>query len=55
VNYLAAKVNTANKKNNRAARDFLEFLKSSEAQFILEQAGFIPATETELNTSIPLP
>jgi hypothetical protein len=55
VNYLAAKVNTANKKNYRAARDFLEFLKSSEAQFILEQAGFIPATETELNTSIPLP
>jgi hypothetical protein len=55
VNYLAAKVDTSNERNNRAARDFLDFLKSPEAQFILEQAGFIPATETELNTSIPLP
>jgi hypothetical protein len=55
VNYLAAKVDTANEKNNRAARDFLEFLKSPEAQSILELAGFIPATETELNTTIPLP
>ncbi len=55
VNYLAAKVDTANEKNNRAARDFLEFLKSPEAQVILERAGFIPATEDELNTTIPLP
>jgi len=55
VNYLAAKVATANNKNKKAARDFLEFLKSPEAQFILEQAGFIPATEAELNMSIPLP
>lgn len=55
VNYLATKVKTANNKNKRAAKDFLKFLKSDEAQFILEQAGFIPATEDELNTSIPLP
>jgi len=45
VNYLAAKIDTANEKNNRAARDFLKFLKSPEAQVILERAGFIPATE----------
>jgi ABC-type molybdate transport system substrate-binding protein len=55
VNYLAAKIDTANEKNNRAARNFLEFLKSPEAQVILERAGFIPATQTELNTTIPLP
>lgn len=55
VNYLAAKVDTANEKNNRAARDFLKFLKSPEAQKILELAGFIPATDDELNTIIPLP
>ena len=55
VNYLAAKVATANNKNKKAARDFLKFLKSDEAQVILERAGFIPATETELNTTIPLP
>lgn len=55
VNYLAAKVATANNKNKNAARDFLEFLKSDEAQVILERAGFIPATETELNTTIPIP
>jgi hypothetical protein len=55
VNYLATKIDTANEKNNRAARDFLEFLTSPEAQVILERAGFIPATETELNTVIPLP
>lgn len=55
VNYLAAKIDTANEKNNRAARDFLKFLKSPEAQVILESAGFIPATQTELNTTIPLP
>ncbi|MGD8311529.1 MAG: substrate-binding domain-containing protein, partial [Gammaproteobacteria bacterium] len=55
VNYLAAKINTASEKNNRAARDFLEFLRSSEAQFILESAGFIPATADELNTTTTLP
>lgn len=55
VNYLAARVDTANEKNNRAARDFLNFLKSPEAQVILERAGFIPATADELNTSTPLP
>lgn len=55
VNYLATKIDTANEKNNRAARDFLQFLKSTEAQIILERAGFIPATDTELNTVIPLP
>jgi len=55
VNYLAAKIDTANEKNSKAARDFLEFLKSNEAQVILERAGFIPATEDELNTTIPLP
>jgi hypothetical protein len=55
VNYLAAKIDTANEKNSKAARDFLEFLKSDEAQVILERAGFIPATETELDTTIPLP
>ena len=61
VNYLAAKIDTANKKskrnkkNKRAARNFLKFLKSPEAQVILERAGFIPATPTELNTTIPLP
>ena len=55
VNYLAARIDTANKKNKKAARDFLKFLKSDEAQVILERAGFIPATETELNTTVPLP
>jgi hypothetical protein len=55
VNYLAAKVATANNKNKKAARDFLEFLKSDEAQVILERAGFIPATEDELDTTISLP
>ncbi|MGB5718962.1 MAG: substrate-binding domain-containing protein, partial [Gammaproteobacteria bacterium] len=55
VNYLAAMIDTANEKNNLAARDFLKFLKSPEAQVILERAGFIPATPTELNTTIPLP
>ena len=55
VNYLAAKIDTANEKNNRAARDFLEFLKSDEAQVILERAGFIPATEDELNMTIQVP
>lgn len=55
VNYLAAKVKTANNKNKKAAKDFLKFLKSDEAQVILERAGFIPATPTELNTTIPLP
>jgi hypothetical protein len=55
VNYLAAKVKTANNKNKKAAKDFLKFLKSPEAQFILEFAGFIPATDDELNTTIPLP
>ena len=53
VNYLAAALNNAKKPG--AAKDFLNFLKSDEAQFILERAGFIPATETELNTDIPLP
>lgn len=55
VNYLAAKIDTANEKNSRAARDFLKFLKSPEAQFILGFAGFLPATDDELNTTIPLP
>jgi hypothetical protein len=55
VNYLAAKVGTASKKNRQATEDFLEFLKSDEAQFILESAGFIPATADELNTIIELP
>lgn len=55
VNYLAAKIDTANEKNNRAARGFLKFLRSPETQFILEFAGFIPATADELDTTIPLP
>ena len=55
MNYLAEKFDTANEKNNRAARVFLNFLESPEAQVILERAGFIPATEDELNTTIPLP
>jgi len=55
VNYLATKIDTANERNSLAARSFLEFLKSPEAQVILERAGFIPATDTELNTTIPLP
>ena len=54
VNYLAAALNKVDKKPG-AAKDFLNFLKSDEAQVILERAGFIPATETELNTDIPLP
>ena len=54
VNYLAAALNKVDKKPG-AAKDFLNFLKSDEAQVILERAGFIPATETELNTGIPLP
>jgi len=55
VNYLAAKLDTANKKNNRAARDFLNFLRSPETQVILERGGFIPATADELNTTVQLP
>lgn len=67
VNYLAAEVDRSagsdkpglgNKvvaRNLKAAKDFLEFLKSPEAQVILERAGFIPATPSELNTTIPLP
>ncbi|MEN8129630.1 MAG: substrate-binding domain-containing protein [Pseudomonadota bacterium] len=54
VNYLAASLKKVGKKPG-AAKDFLNFLKSDEAQVILERAGFIPATETELNTGIPLP
>lgn len=54
VNYLASKVGTGSKKNRKAARDFLDFLKSPEAQFILKSAGFIPATQEELNTTVPL-
>lgn len=54
VNYLAAKLRTGNRKNRRAARDFLKFLKSPEAQVILERAGFIPATQDELDTFTPL-
>jgi len=53
VNYLATVLKNAKKPG--AAKNFLNFLKSDEAQVILERAGFIPATETELNTSIPLP
>jgi ABC-type molybdate transport system substrate-binding protein len=52
VNYLATKVENAKKPG--AAKDFLNFLKSDEAQVIYERAGFIPATQTELNTTIPL-
>jgi hypothetical protein len=55
VNYLATLVGTAAKKNKQAAEDFLEFLKSDEAQVIYERAGFIPATEDELNTNVPIP
>jgi hypothetical protein len=54
VNYLASKLGTGSRKNKRAAKDFLKFLKSPEAQFILNSAGFIPATEEELNTTVPL-
>ncbi|MDH3980106.1 MAG: substrate-binding domain-containing protein [Gammaproteobacteria bacterium] len=54
VNYLAAKMGTGAKKNKQAAEDFLDFLKSDEAQVILERAGFIPATQDELDTVIPL-
>ena len=53
VNYLATQLTNAKKPG--AAKDFLNFLKSDEAQVILERAGFIPATAGELNTSIPLP
>jgi hypothetical protein len=52
VNYLAAALN--NKKPG-AAKDFLNFLRSDEAQVILKRAGFIPATPAELNTTFPLP
>ena len=55
VNYLATKVGTAAKKNEDAAEDFLDFLRSDEAQFIYKAAGFIPATANELNTVIQLP
>jgi hypothetical protein len=53
VNYLATKVENAKKPG--AAKDFLNFLKSDEAQVIYERAGFIPATPAELDTAIPLP
>jgi ABC-type glycerol-3-phosphate transport system substrate-binding protein len=52
VNYLAAALND---KKPGAAKAFLNFLKSDEAQVILERAGFIPATADELDTTIPLP
>ena len=52
VNYLATKVENAKKPG--AAKDFLNFLRSEEAQVIYERAGFIPATQDELNTIIPL-
>ena len=55
VNYLAAKIGTAAKRNRQAADDFLNFLKSDEAQVIYERAGFIPATPAELSTTVPLP
>jgi hypothetical protein len=55
VNYLAAKMGTGSKKNKQATEDFLDFLRSDEAQVILERAGFLPATATELNTTITLP
>jgi hypothetical protein len=55
VNYLATKIDTANERNKRAAKAFLRFLKSPEAQIILQRAGFIPATTDELNTIIKLP
>jgi hypothetical protein len=54
VNYLATKVDTANESNALAARHFLEFLKSPEAQVIYDRAGFIPATAEELNTTIQI-
>jgi ABC-type molybdate transport system substrate-binding protein len=53
VNYLATVLKNAKKPG--AAKDFLYFLRSDEAQVILERAGFIPATEDELDTTIPLP
>ena len=37
-----------------AAKDFLNFLKSDEAQVSYERAGFIPATPAELNTTTAL-
>ncbi len=69
VNYLAAEVDNVDDDgdsdsdsggpvkaaNHNAAKAFLDFLKSDEAQVILERAGFIPATATELNTPIPVP
>jgi len=54
VNYLATKIEMAPEDNARAARDFLKFLRSPEAQVIYERAGFIPATADELNTVIDL-
>jgi hypothetical protein len=53
VNYLASALNKVDKKPG-AAKDFLNFLRSDEAQVILERAGFIPATQDELNTIVPL-
>jgi hypothetical protein len=55
VNYLAAQLVGGVGKKNGAAKDFLNFLKSDEAQVIYERAGFIPATPAELNTTTTLP
>lgn len=54
VNYLAARLDYDDNKNKRAAKDFLKFLKSPEAQVIYQRAGFIPATTDELNNTIKL-
>jgi hypothetical protein len=53
VNYLAAELQKVDKKNG-SAKDFLNFLRSEEAQVIYERAGFIPATQQELNEIIKL-
>ncbi len=51
VNYLATIVESTVEANNKnAAIAWVNFLRSSEAQQIMEHAGFIPATFEELNT-----
>ncbi|MDH5693536.1 MAG: substrate-binding domain-containing protein [Gammaproteobacteria bacterium] len=54
VNYLAARLKNISEQRKDAAKDFLRFLKSPEAQTIYQRAGFIPATSTELNTNVYL-
>lgn len=56
VNYLASIVESTVEANNKnAAIAWVNFLRSYEAQAIMEHAGFIPATAAELSTPFIYP